>query len=591
MMQSGNPNGVRIMQQSIGEIIRQVRRQRNFTQSELGGNRYSKSYVSAVERNKILSSQEALRFFAEQLGEPDTYFISLLEPSEQTAQTGQVAAQYGHRVPAHDGYTQFSQDDTMTLLDILLENTDLSQLTIHRDLPSLSPEIITSLPKHKQFRFYYLMGLVAREKGLLQAALNAFEYALVLAPPDQQAIILDEIGLYYASLNDHHTALVYFERALPLLQDDVRSAVKCKIELHCAESSRAAGKNDQAIEYYELARQHMQADYGIRTAGLLYLGLGHCTYAAIQRKVVMNTAAENLAMVDDIERAYQRAVGFLIQSRSVFQVTNDTHGEAQVRLTLAYILLDFSEYRWKMALEKVSSTGKPTSMNCATLLDDAEDQCRQVLLSWQEARDNTEADLKLRKDIVSAACAGLIHCSLQRAALARVEGYPETAAREWALASYLCQQTLEMFHEQPQLWNIIRNVTDITLDNLDYRSPTLPRFLQRVDYPANDWFDSTSLVEVYFALGATCEELGRSATTLDYAADCYTRATQYFHAMLEQARQVVNNGQVDLSYLTRCYQHCISLLEERARTAPHFSEDARETLLNILKSSLWSKPL
>ena len=78
------------------------------------------------------------------------------------------------------------------------------------------------------------MGLVARESGALHSALNAFEYALALSPPDQQPVILDEIGSYYASTNDQHTALVYFQRALSLLQDDMRNVIKFKVELHCA---------------------------------------------------------------------------------------------------------------------------------------------------------------------------------------------------------------------------------------------------------------------------------------------------------------------------------------------------------------------
>ena len=62
------------MQQTIGEFIRQTRRQQNITQTELGGPRFSKSYVSAVERNKITASSEALTFFAEQLRQPRDYF-------------------------------------------------------------------------------------------------------------------------------------------------------------------------------------------------------------------------------------------------------------------------------------------------------------------------------------------------------------------------------------------------------------------------------------------------------------------------------------------------------------------------------------
>jgi hypothetical protein len=57
------------MQHLPGETIRQVRRLRHLTQRELGGDRYSKSYVSA----------EALRFFARRLGQADGNFATLME--------------------------------------------------------------------------------------------------------------------------------------------------------------------------------------------------------------------------------------------------------------------------------------------------------------------------------------------------------------------------------------------------------------------------------------------------------------------------------------------------------------------------------
>ena len=574
------------MQNPIGELIRQVRRQHNLTQSELGGNRYSKSYVSAVERNKIHSSQDALRYFAEQLGQQDEYFISLLEQGEQNGH--QVAVQYGDQFQETNG--QFSQDDTITLLDMLLENTDLSQLSIRRDLPSLSPENIGALPAHKQFRFYYLMGLIAREQGALTSALNAFEYALVLAPTDQQPVILDEIGTYYASTKAYHTALTYFQRGLALLPSDTNGAGRFRLELHSADSYSSLGIYEQAIEYYEMARQRLQSNYGIRIAALLYLGLGYCIHASIQQKVALqsstHTTTEARVSEEDTERSYQRAVGFLIQSRTVFQVTNDQRGEAQVCLSLAFILLDFSEWRRKTAQEKMKNTGKIASMNCATLLHDAEDQYCQVLLNSQDVYDKTETDLKQYNGIVATACAGLIHCALQRAMLARFEGHAETAGRELAHVSYLCQQTLDIFKAQPDCWNVIRNVTSVKLDDLDYRSPVLPRLLPTPDALDMQWRDLNGLVEVYFALGATCEELGRAATTPSYMSDCYARATSYFQFMLAQARQVVRNGQIDAGYLTRCYARCASLLEERARTSPSFSEEAMITLLAMLKGAL-----
>jgi hypothetical protein len=39
--------------EQIGGLIRQLRRQRNITQMKLGATRYSKSYVSGVEKNTM----------------------------------------------------------------------------------------------------------------------------------------------------------------------------------------------------------------------------------------------------------------------------------------------------------------------------------------------------------------------------------------------------------------------------------------------------------------------------------------------------------------------------------------------------------
>src|SRR5207248_11722103 len=129
---------------------RQARRQQNITQTELGGKRFSKSYVSAVERNKIVSSTEALRFFAEQLGQPGDYFTSLLQPVGNGRQLAVLngpasLSTHEHALP----------DEAVTLLDILLESTELYDLPARYELPTLSPEVIAALPYAKQGRYHF----------------------------------------------------------------------------------------------------------------------------------------------------------------------------------------------------------------------------------------------------------------------------------------------------------------------------------------------------------------------------------------------------------------------------------------------------
>src|SRR5579871_5642638 len=98
----------------IGDLIRQLRRQRNLTQTELGGDRYSKSYVSAVEKNTIRPSLAALQFFAEQLEQRSDYFTMLLESSENIRQATTLPG------PLEIG-NQFLQDDGVSLLYVLMQ--------------------------------------------------------------------------------------------------------------------------------------------------------------------------------------------------------------------------------------------------------------------------------------------------------------------------------------------------------------------------------------------------------------------------------------------------------------------------------------
>src|SRR5437764_1362780 len=103
-------------EQSIGESIRQLRRQQNLTQSELGGERYSKSYISALERDKITPSFQALQFFAEQLRMPDGYFTTLFE---QTEHIKQLAVLYEQK-HSNNGQ-QFVSEGEWDFLDVSLQ--------------------------------------------------------------------------------------------------------------------------------------------------------------------------------------------------------------------------------------------------------------------------------------------------------------------------------------------------------------------------------------------------------------------------------------------------------------------------------------
>src|SRR5262249_53717894 len=220
------------LEQFVGEYIRQMRREQNLTQTELGGTRFSKSYVSAVERNKISPSREALRFFAEQLAQPVEYFTAL---SQLNGDGKQLTVQGGPR-PAGTGRL-VEDEEEFALLDILLEGTGHYSLEALESLPVFSTELLATLPSLKQARYAFLTGLAAQQKQDYATALNALESALALAPAKQRPAILDALGHNYYLTHACATALSYHLRALDLLQQNASGgtapSLHLKVALHC----------------------------------------------------------------------------------------------------------------------------------------------------------------------------------------------------------------------------------------------------------------------------------------------------------------------------------------------------------------------
>ncbi len=572
-------------EQFIGESIRQLRRQRNLTQSELGGERYSKSYVSALERDKITPSFQALQFFAEQLGQSNEYFTTLLEQTEHLKQLA-VLSEQSHintgEQPVPEGEWGF--------LDVLLKSAHYADLQALRDLPSLSDEAIATLQPINQARYAFLTGLIAQQKQQYDAALHAFESALAFAPTKYHAAILDALGRNYFLAHAYVTALNYHLRAFRLLQkeatDDVEPTLRLDIALHCGDDYRCLGAYQQACEMYEQARGHFNAEHDMKTAGSLYLGLGYCAYAIAYTTTTLAAPGREEASLEDIQPLFQRAISLLVQSRSVYQVSGDSLGEAVVRLTLAQAELDFSTSQSKLARQRTSKEQKLLAAQCASLLDDVEEHCRQIVLNWQETSGVPGASPAELDNIPYIALAYLISIYRQRATLARLSGHKETSLRESQFMSYLCQEVLDAFSQPVFPWTMLANTLSMRTDASGFTPPILPRLPGLEEASRNVLHSPISQVEVYFAAGEVAEELGRAAEEHSFARGCYMQANTFFLAALNSAGSVVTQGERDPGYMVRCHQRCIATLEERFTDAPDILEETATTLLTMLKNSL-----
>ncbi len=71
----GHAHDVSIPSLPIAERVRQARLAARLTQEELGGTIFSRSYLSAVERGKMLPSIPALAVLAKRLGVPMAFLL------------------------------------------------------------------------------------------------------------------------------------------------------------------------------------------------------------------------------------------------------------------------------------------------------------------------------------------------------------------------------------------------------------------------------------------------------------------------------------------------------------------------------------
>src|SRR5581483_12345449 len=147
-----------------GSIIRQRRRAQNLTQSELGGNSFSKSYVSAVEKNKLIPSLTALQHFASRLGETDDYFVILAQQTRRepplALQERDNSAQEAHLFP-----------EKAALLDVLLEQTDSPHFQAPESFFSLSVDFLHRLSLSQQAQYHFLRGKMLQRKASYSEAI------------------------------------------------------------------------------------------------------------------------------------------------------------------------------------------------------------------------------------------------------------------------------------------------------------------------------------------------------------------------------------------------------------------------------------
>lgn len=184
---------------TLGERLRSTRYARNLTQQELAGATFSKSYISAIERGKMMPSLPALRLLAQRL---DVSLAFLLGEQE---------------LPLHGSEK------------LLEQRLDEAEVLLHRAKPVSalerlgSDEAAIEIRQQNQARWDWLRG-----------------WALLQLHQEEEAIALLEQGLQDAAARQARCALGHFAFTLGTVQaaqKQEEAEQRFQTALRCAEQT------------------------------------------------------------------------------------------------------------------------------------------------------------------------------------------------------------------------------------------------------------------------------------------------------------------------------------------------------------------
>jgi len=189
---------------TLGQRVRQARIARGLTQSELADSRFSKQYVSQIERDQLRPTEATLRWIADRLG-VDTQFLATGVDGRELERVESVIARGEAALEAHD------YAEAITLLAGVTESVPAEAA------PALD---LRALLAESWARMY-----IGEMRAALPLLTRARELAedLVFSDVDR-AEVLFRLGCCRYRLASVSTALALFTEALELAE---RSGIPC----------------------------------------------------------------------------------------------------------------------------------------------------------------------------------------------------------------------------------------------------------------------------------------------------------------------------------------------------------------------------
>ena len=361
-------------------------------------------------------------------------------------------------------------------------------------------------------------------------------------------------------------------------QKDRSSELRLQLELYSGHCYRALNRHIVASKHYTVAQKMLHSTHNMHMAAELYLGLGYCMHAGLyQQQAPLDHKSDSKA----IERTFQLASSYLMQCRTLYQVSGDSHGEMTARLMQATVLLDYSDWNESRVKGGTEKRGRSLQITSNSLLDEAEEQCRQ-LLSHCSGQEETRLTSEIRASLYTALTC-LIRIFCQRAKIARLNEYHDTALHSRLLALYLCQQILNTLKQPKLFWSLIGEASKLSIKDVTSRSEAIPRAPDFVQDEGRLSFDTVA-IETFFVMGEVIEELSyQRDLSAQFIEECIESADKSFLAAIQRATEALRQKKHDAGYFSHLYQRYVKILEQRHELRADEGKALSSAVLELLK--------
>lgn len=323
----------------IGERIRLARRQAGLTQQQLAEGRYTKAYISALEKGHAKPSMAALNFISQRLGLPASRFLADSSGmwDRLTADLALASADWSTAAAAYESLLDSATDRGLraeTLLGLAQARTKLERADLAVAPATEALEIFTALGRADDANLATFWVAVANlqldNRVEARALLVDLLGALRKRPPHDSELrlrALSALGRIEESDAQHRRAVACFEEAAALSGDvDLRRRagflqVAAVAQRESGDIEGAIRLGRESITYFRAADAQFEAALLENQLALAYLSNGNLSRA----KALAGHARTRYALAGD-----DRVLAHVAETQARIAIAEGQHGDAIV---------------------------------------------------------------------------------------------------------------------------------------------------------------------------------------------------------------------------------------------------------------------